>query len=71
MITYVNESQVELFTQLGDILGQNIETMRQYLDAISAGLPTIPSRFVRLPIDEDVFEVDANARIITVPKTLL
>ena len=68
MITYVNESQVELFTQLGDILNQNIETMGQYLDAISAGLPTLPSRFVRLPIDEDVFEVDANARIITVPK---
>lgn len=68
MITYVNEKQVELFTQLGDVINRPIENIRQYLDAISDGLPALPSKFVRLPIDEDVFEIDANARVITVPK---
>lgn len=74
MITYIDKSQAENYSTLVEaagIIGVDVdrldtETYIANLDKLANA--TNGTKYVRLPIDEDVFEVDANARTITVPK---
>lgn len=74
MITYVKSQEAKLFNDAANELGiaRNQLTVDEYLRRIGE-LYSISPRFVRLPLyedgheDEEIFEIDANARTITVP----
>jgi hypothetical protein len=76
VITYVKSQEAKLFdaaaTELG-IARANL-TIDEYLSRLSE-LYAISPRFVRLPLyedgheDEEIFEIDANARTIAVPRS--
>ena len=72
MITYVNSKDAKLFELAASELGEQSLDIDQYLNRLSE-LYAISPRFVRLPLyedgheDEEIFEIDANARTIAVP----
>ncbi len=74
MITYVKSQEAKLFEIAAEKLGINQKdlTVDEYLNRLSE-LYALSPRFVRLPLyedgheDEEIFEIDANARTITVP----
>ena len=74
MITYVKSQEAKLFNDAANELGiaRDQLTVDEYLRRIGE-LYSISPRFVRLPLyedgheDEEIFEIDANARTITVP----
>lgn len=76
MITYVDEKSIARYTKLfegaTDALKttdtpETITSLGRYLDRLDDLLKLDP-KFVRLPIDEEVFKIDANSRKINVPK---
>lgn len=76
MITYVDEKSIARYTKLfegaTDALKttdtpETITSLGRYLDRLDDLLKLNP-KFVRLPIDEEVFKIDANSRKINVPK---
>ena len=72
MITYVNSKDAKLFELAADALGLESLDIDQYLNKL-AELKAISPKYVRLPLyeegheDEEIFEIDANARTIKVP----
>lgn len=72
MITYVNSKEAKLFELAAKDLGLESLDVDQYLDKL-AELTAISPKYVRLPLyeegheDEEIFEIDANARTIKVP----
>ena len=76
MITYIKSQEAKLFTAAATELGVAPAdfTIDQYLNRLSE-LKEISPRFVRLPLyedgheDEEIFEIDANARTIAVPRS--
>ena len=80
MITYINSAQAKLFELAREaLIENNIEvsdlnnfTLPEYLSKL-AQLKEISPKYVRLPLyeegheDEEIFEIDANARAIKVP----
>ena len=72
MITYVNSKEAKLFELAAEALGETSLSLDQYLSKL-ADLKAISPRYVRLPLyedgheDEEIFEIDANARTIKVP----
>ena len=72
MITYVNREDAKLFDLAAKALGETSLSLDQYLSKL-ADLKAISPRYVRLPLyedgykDEEIFEIDANARTIKVP----
>lgn len=72
MITYVNSKDAKLFELAAEALGETSLDLDQYLNRL-ADLKEISPRYVRLPLyeegheDEEIFDIDANARIIKVP----
>lgn len=73
MITYIDKELAEKYTVLSEaanIIGVSIDQLdtATYLNNIGK-LAAQSTKYVRVPVDEDVFEIDADARTITVPKT--
>jgi len=76
VITYIKSQEAKLFTAAATELGVAPAdfTIDQYLNRLSE-LKEISPRFVRLPLyedgheDEEIFEIDANARTIAVPRS--
>ena len=75
VITYVKSKEAKLFELATEKLGASERLdIDQYLNRLSE-LYAISPRFVRLPLfedgheDEEIFEIDANARTITVPSS--
>lgn len=74
VITYVKSNEAKLFEIAAEQLGESSLTLDQYLSRLSELYARSP-RFVRLPLyedgheDEEIFEIDANARTITVPRS--
>lgn len=74
MITYINESNSSKYTVLFDKaerelnLTDEITTLEQYFSHIKE-LSKIDKKYTILPLDEEVFEINANTRQITVPPT--
>ena len=68
MITYVNSKDAKLFELASADLGMPLDSVGAYLDKL-AELKAISPKYVRLPLDKDeeIFEIDANARTIKVP----
>lgn len=72
MITYVNSKDAKLFELAAADLGVASLDIDQYLNSL-AELKAISPKYVRLPLyedgheDEEIFEIDANARTIKVP----
>ncbi len=72
MITYVNSKEAKLFELAAKDLGQQSLDIDQYLDKLGE-LKAISPKYVRLPLyeegheDEEIFEIDANARAIKIP----
>lgn len=72
MITYVNSKEAKLFELAAKDLGLESLDIDQYLNKL-AELKAISPKYVRLPLyeegheDEEIFEIDANARTIKVP----
>ena len=77
MITYIDSNSADKYTALFEeavkdlnahsVAVDKIDTINEYL----ANLPTlagISSKYVRLPVDEEVFYVNGDTRKITVPK---
>lgn len=72
MITYINESNIEAYTELFSdaetALGTGqIRDLPTYMSKLN-NLARISPKYLQLPVDEDVFEIDANKRSISVPK---
>lgn len=76
MITYVDEKSIARYTKLFEGATDALKTtdtpevitsLGRYLDRLNDLLKLDP-KFVRLPIDEEVFKIDANSRKINVPK---
>lgn len=73
MITYVDEKSSARYTKLFKDasealkLQNEITTIGGYLDHLNDLLKLDP-KWVRLPVDEEVFKIDANSRKINVPK---
>lgn len=95
MITYVDNSQAELYTKtfaeaqsalrsqkVAQLMVENPGMTKEeaslqaegiVVDSIEAYIQNLPDlmaispKYTRLPVDEEVFEIDANARKITVP----
>ncbi len=73
MITYVDEKSSARYTKLFKDasealkLQNEIATIGGYLDHLNELLKLAP-KWVRLPVDEEVFKIDANSRKINVPK---
>ena len=74
MITYVNSKDAKLFELAAEALGEQSLDVEQYLNRLG-DLKAISPKFVRLPLyeegheDEEIFEIDANARTIKVPSS--
>ena len=81
MITYVNDASLSAYRKLfetatKDLKEKNvvdssftkIESLSEYFEYIK-DLAKIDPIYTRLPLDEEVFEIDANTRAITVPKS--
>ena len=81
MITYVNDASLSAYSKLfetatKDLKEKNvvdssftrIESLSEYFEYIK-DLAKIDPIYTRLPLDEEVFEIDANTRAITVPKS--
>lgn len=81
MITYVNDDSLRAYSKLfedatadlkeADIVGDDftgIESLSEYFQYIK-DLALLNPVYTRLPLDEEVFEIDANTRTITVPKS--
>ena len=81
MITFINESNSEkyhvLFDKASAALAKKegvsqdqlpIETLEQYFFHIKS-LSELDKKYIVLPLDEEVFEINANTRQITVPPT--
>lgn len=72
MITYVNSKDAKLFELAAADLGMESLDLDQYLNNL-AKLKAISPKYVRLPLyednhkDEEIFEIDANARTIKIP----
>lgn len=72
MITYVNSKDAKLFELAAKDLGLESLDLDQYLNKL-AELKAISPKYVRLPLyeegheDEEIFEIDANARTIKIP----
>ena len=72
MITYVDEKSSARYTKLFKDasealkLQNEITTIGGYLDHLNDLLKLDP-KWVRLPVDEEVFKIDANSRKITIP----
>ena len=74
MITYVNSKEAKLFELAAEDLHmeRNSLDLEQYLKSLDT-LKSISPKYVRLPLyedgheDEEIFEIDANARTIKVP----
>ena len=72
MITYVNSKEAKLFEMAAEDLGLQSLDVEQYLNKLGE-LKAISPKYVRLPLyeegheDEEVFEIDANARLIQIP----
>ena len=81
MITYVNDASLSKYSKLfedatADLKKANIvsddftriESLSEYFQYIK-DLALLNPIYTRLPLDEEVFEIDANTRTITVPKS--
>lgn len=74
MITYINESNSSKYTVLFDKaeralnLTDEITTLEEYFAHIKE-LSKLDKKYTILPLDEEVFEINANTRQITVPPT--
>ena len=74
MITYVNSKDAKLFEMAAEDLGVEPGSLDidQYLNSLDR-LKAISPKYVRLPLyedgheDEEIFEIDANARTIKIP----
>ena len=72
VITYVNSKDAKLFELASAELGIDIDSVGTYLTKL-AELKAKSPKYVRLPVyeegheDEEIFEIDANARTIKVP----
>ena len=78
MITYVNNLNAAKYSALfdkatsalkakGDIVGDNAITSLEEYFAYIKNLSTLDKKYTILPVDEELFEIDANSRVITVP----
>ena len=77
MITFINKSNAskyrELFDKANEALGfendnDKISSLEEYFSTIRTLVTsTEDKRYTMLPLDEEVFEIDANKRLITVP----
>lgn len=76
MITYIDSNSADKYTALfeeavKDLAAHNVTAEINNIDRYLANLPTlagISSKYVRLPVDEEVFYVNGDTRKITVPK---
>lgn len=75
VITYVKSKEAKLFELATEALGASERLdIDQYLNRLGE-LSAISPRFVRLPLyedgheDEEIFEIDANARTIAIPSS--
>ena len=73
MITYVKSTEAKLFEDAAHILGREpFDSVAEYLHSLSA-LKLRSPKYVRLPLyedgheDEEIFEINANERLIKVP----
>lgn len=84
MVTYISSANADrynlLFEKASDALGltgeESISSLNEYfahledlIAATSSDTEDISRFFVRLPLDEDLFEIDANSRTVKVPNT--
>jgi hypothetical protein len=79
VITYINKSNArkyrELFDKASAVLGitndeEKISSLEEYFSVIKTLVETTgDKKYTMLPLDEDVFEIDANKRLITVPSS--
>ena len=78
MITYVNNLNAAKYSALfskatnalkakGDIVGDSAITSLEEYFAYIKNLSTLDKKYTILPVDEELFEIDANSRVITVP----
>ena len=74
VITYIKSQDAKLFDIAAEELGEQSLDIGQYLSRLSELYAKSP-RFVRLPVyedgheDEEIFEINANARTIAVPRS--
>ena len=65
-----NEYQ-ELFQLASEQTGKNISTISNYFEALQGEESLLRAyedgKFLRIPLDEGLFEIDANSRAITIP----
>lgn len=69
MITYIDKNKVEEYSKLveaANIIGISADMLdtENYIRNLGK-LSEVSTKYVRLPIDEDVFEIDANTRVIS------
>ena len=79
MITYINKSNASKYRELFDKAnaalnltedGKKISSLEEYFATIKTLVnSTGDKKYTMLPLDEDVFEIDANKRLITVPNS--
>lgn len=83
MITYIDQNNAEQYKKYQDLFRKaekelslnegEIATLQQYFgkigDLVNVGDGTYRKQYTILPLDEDPFLIDANARTISVPKS--
>lgn len=79
MITYINKSNASKYRELFDKANaalnlieddDKISSLEEYFSVIKTLVTSTGDRkYTMLPLDEDVFEIDANKRLITVPNS--
>ena len=78
MITYVNNLNAAKYSALfdratvdlkanGDIVDDSAITSLEEYFAYIKNLSKLDKKYTILPVDEELFEIDANSRVITVP----
>ena len=69
MITYIDKNKVEEYSKLveaANVLGITADSLDTETYIRNLGrLSEVSTKYVRLPIDEDVFEVNADTRVIS------